>query len=502
LFSSGMRRKVTKVVLKKLKYYMSNASTRNEAYLKISEEFGISIGTIKNAASKAGITSPMHSLQYILSAREEEALVAICVKNAHRNEPLTIPDFIELVSRYKRFPESERVSRHFVTNFVKRHKNRLCIRTGKMTSPKRSSDVMLQLTEDFISLLQPLYIEHRINPSTLVVFDETVIGESAAKQLFIGSRRNTGGGNINVFRRRGKAVGSVTPFSMVNGSTPFRVFVKRVGKKRKAAGSEQQQEQDVRVIRTATSYKLYLSSESGYITLPLFRCVMEHFTKWWNESFPDLECYLICDNLRIHTNKSIVEFAKTKGVHIITIMPGTSHWFQVHDQKPFGTLKKKMAIRRNQFSRAPLLPSKAMKDFMMGIYSLVEKEAFAPHIIIKSFEDVGLYPWCPEKIRDLCREHCPPPSQLNGSCVVKKLERIMKTLSAEQEAEQRRIISIGKSEMEGSSENSTRYQLRERKKKIHEQSEDKTRRSFSRRKTMGSKIQPPSKRSRTMKTTH
>ena len=496
-----MRQKVTSEVLHRLKWYMSNASTRGEAYRKISEEYGISVSAIKNAASKAGITSPMHSLHYILSDKEEQAIVALCVKYSNRGEPLTIPDFIELVSRIKCYPKTRRISVHFLSNFVKRNKEHLCMRTGTVTSPSRSSDIMQQLTEDFISDVGTMFQTNIINKRNLLVFDETIIGETETKQLFIGSRRNTAGGNITVFRKRGKAIGSVTPFSMVDGTTPFIVYVRRENLKRKDEGSKCQLEQNVRVVRTAAQYKLYLSSDTGYMTIPMFRSIMEHFVKWWTESHPGLDCYLICDNLRIHTNASIVQYATQNGVHIKTIMPNSSHWFQVHDQKPFGNLKKKMAQKRNGFSRVSSLRPKATKDFMMGIYKAVESLAFAPHIIRSSFAEVGLWPWNPTLIRKLCQEHCPPPSQLNGSRLLRKLESIMKALSVEQEAERDRIIAIGRLEREGTSEETARYDLRERFTPDSEENERKPRRSFSRRKNSSSKTQSPIKRPRTRMST-
>ena len=113
LFSSDTRRKVTKEVLNKLKWYMSNASSRGNAYRKISEEYGISVGIIKNAASKAGLALPTHSLHCILSAKEEDALVTIYTKYSRRNTPLTIPVFIELVSRCKCYLENH----HFFLTF-------------------------------------------------------------------------------------------------------------------------------------------------------------------------------------------------------------------------------------------------------------------------------------------------------------------------------------------------------------------------------------------------
>ena len=64
---------------------------------------------------------------------------------------------------------------------------------------------------------------------------------------------------------------------------------------------------------------------------------MEEFTKWWTTTRPGLHCFMVSDNLRIHTNDAIVRNALTQGIHMFNIMPGSSHWFHVHDQ---GTLRK------------------------------------------------------------------------------------------------------------------------------------------------------------------
>jgi len=112
---------------------------------------------------------------------------------------------------------------------------------------------------------------------------------------------------------------------------------------------------------------------------------------------------------------------------------------------------------------------------MTGIYKTVESHAFAPHIVRKSFADVGLFPWEPAKIRKLCLEHCPPPPQLSGSRVGRKLESILKKLSVQQEAERDEIISIGKRAREGLSDESGDYQLRERKFVDHQESDDDSR---------------------------
>ncbi len=346
-----MKGGVKEKCFERLREYMSNASTRRGAYARVAEEFRVSVSAIKMAASRAGITSRSHSLRYSFSVEEEQDIKTFCIKHARRGTPLSVPELMELLSRYKKISGKGGISRKFVTGFIERHKRFLCLKTGKLTSPTRSSDVMLQLTNNFIDELGPLFLSKTINERNLFVFDETIIGESDVQQLMVGERRKSGGGNVNVFNKRTKALGCFIPFSMCDGTTPFKVFITRTGKSRKGARPKTATEEDVKVIRTPTEYRLLLSSETGYMTIPLYKSIMKHFTDWWTEDNPGLQCFLICDNLPVHVNKDVFELASANGVNIKTIMPGTSHWFQVHDQTPFGSLKKKIErIKKSVFA--------------------------------------------------------------------------------------------------------------------------------------------------------
>ena len=245
-----MKRHVTGECLYKLKVYMSVASTRTEAYKRLAEEYGVSVAAIKTAASRACLTLPPHSLQYSFTIEEEDAIAAICIKNARQGTPLTIPDFIEMLSRYKNFPDGHRFSRHFVSDFVDRHSSLLKIGAGKVTSPTRSLDNMDKLTEKFIADLTPLIESNTLNKNNMFVFDETIIGDSDVKQLFIGERRKSGGGSITVFKRRSKALGCFIPFSKCDGTTPFRVFITKDGKPEESGDSPSKPVPNVKVIRT------------------------------------------------------------------------------------------------------------------------------------------------------------------------------------------------------------------------------------------------------------
>ena len=88
----------------------------------------------------------------------------------------------------------------------------------------------------------------------------------------------------------------------------------------------------------------------------------------------------------------------------------------------------------------------------------------APEVTLKSFADVGLWPWNPDRIRELCQKHCPPPSQPSGGMIERQLERITKKITAEQIAERNRIIALGELMTMDTSGKEPRYHLREKKK--------------------------------------
>ena len=90
-----------------------------------------------------------------------------------------------------------------------------------------------------------------------------------------------------------------------------------------------------------TPHRVFYSSKTGYMSIDQFRPIMEDFINWWTTTHEGVDCLLISDNLSVHKNQAVVDMAREKGVHMLNIMPGSSHWFQVHDQKPFAILKKK-----------------------------------------------------------------------------------------------------------------------------------------------------------------
>jgi len=59
----------------------------------------------------------------------------------------------------------------------------------------------------------------------------------------------------------------------------------------------------------------------------------------------------------------MVKTAEMHGVHVLNIMPGTCHWFQVHDQLSFANLKK-----RNEEKKKNCLAFSATHAIGVGRY--------------------------------------------------------------------------------------------------------------------------------------
>ena len=84
-------------------------------------------------------------------------------------------------------------------------------------------------------------------------------------------------------------------------------------------------------------------------------------------------------------------------------------------------------IENNKCFGSFLVPREVSRTMLMCNFYKAEAYALRPEVLIKSFDDVGLWPFNPEKILDNCRKFCPVKPQLNESDDVNNLERAIKT---------------------------------------------------------------------------
>ena len=135
---------------------------------------------------------------------------------------------------------------------------------------------MLAKTKEFIRSFEYTMAEKNISEKNIVVFDESIIGDSAFLLKVVTERRKSGGGNGNAAVSRRRALGSILPFSIGDG-TPFRVFIINLKTCRDLMTPENPLLPKAEKGLRETPYRLFLSSHSGYLTTELFRLIMDAF---------------------------------------------------------------------------------------------------------------------------------------------------------------------------------------------------------------------------------
>ena len=155
-----------------------------------------------------GLLSSTHSRRYIFSEEEEQALFCACIIYSRQGTPLTMNSFVDIASLFAGRDEEHFLLRHFCSSFLIRHKGEIRFLSGKITSPARCLDTMLQKTNEFIAQFEKKMAEKNLSQKNIVVFDETIIGDSAFLPKVITERRKSGGGNANVAISRMRALGS------------------------------------------------------------------------------------------------------------------------------------------------------------------------------------------------------------------------------------------------------------------------------------------------------
>ena len=125
---------------------------------------------------------------------------------------------------------------------------------------------MVEYTLEFIDALDDIMALNIVNKSNMIVFDETIIGDDFSVPIVIGEKKDSAGGNINVVRTREMALGCYIPFSMPDGSTPFRVFIFRSGPNVRCRAFVPAYKPKKEIGLRGQPERVFLQSEKGYLT--------------------------------------------------------------------------------------------------------------------------------------------------------------------------------------------------------------------------------------------
>lgn len=327
------------------------------------------------------------AVKQIFSSDEEDSLVEYIINVAHMKYGLTKKGVRLLALKFakannKSLPlnsETDSIAgEEWMRGFLKRHSDKLSIRTPEATSLSRCTSFNRHNVQLFYNNLKDVHARFGpISPDKIWNMDETgmttvqgqskIVAPKGAKQ--VGSATSAERGALVTMLKAVNAVG--------NAISPMLIFPRVHLKERMLFGGP------AGCIGTA--------NPTGWSNEAAFLKFLDHFLSFVKCSRED-RAILVLDNHETHLSPEALDKASNNGLVMITFPPHTSHKLQPLDISVYGPLK----CYYNQAVEAWLLNNKG-KTF--DIYTVSEAlgtafpRAFTPSNIMSGFRKAGIFPF-------------------------------------------------------------------------------------------------------------
>ena len=375
-------------------------SLRHEAFSIVASKHGKKEATFRTWFHRHRDEFPEFCPTMKFGNETEELLVAICLQHAAIRVPLDFKCFQKICFELTQ----SQISRKYMKEFVGRHSDILSLRKGKLLSPKRRTVHLLHETDAFVDEWGYLIDKGLVHERNLFVCDESRIGFPGQEREVI-TLLNTTGSCVEQWR--GEALCTYLPFSRPDGSTPFRVYIfKNPNFEDESSMMEIPKPNVTQASELANGVhrQLFLQNKTGYLDTALYKVILTEFHAWWVSIHPNLDCYILSDQLKVHRDADILQYSLDNHMYLWSIMAGTSHWFQVHNQYPFGLLKKNLKTKVESLSWDPDHSAKYRNSLLAGCFYEAENIAMRKPVVKAAFKHVGLWPWDPNLIKKRAQE--------------------------------------------------------------------------------------------------
>jgi len=154
--------------------------------------------------------------------------------------------------------------------------------------------------------------------------------------------------------------------------------------------------------------RYYLFNETGNVTTETFEAMAEKSSQIWRSLHPGLEAYLTLDNLGAHRSDRALSFFLGANIRLLFLLKNSTHISQALDGEPFGIPTTSVGKRKRELVHEKLINGERAtlsKSEVVLLAMESENTALSLGVIKKAFEDVGLYPFNPEKIISLAEEN-------------------------------------------------------------------------------------------------
>jgi hypothetical protein len=141
----------------------------------------------------------------------------------------------------------------------------------------------------------------------------------------------------------------------------------------------------------------YVYTKTGYLTKSTWKKILELFEEQWRLLYPELDCVLWLDYADIHYQPELILTMASRGIFILFFMKKSTKFSQPADQRLFGALKHCIAKLAAEAKFTVSLNGGRFDGLLWNACFEAERQAFKPDIIIRSFEETGIFPWNPDR---------------------------------------------------------------------------------------------------------
>lgn len=362
------------------------------------KQFGVPVMTVKRYARKQKASDklirygPVYgSSSRAFSDEEEEMLQDYALKASKLNHGLT-PIGVRKLAYQFALANNKPIAAKWVNGlasfewyygFMRRRKC-LALRKAQATSLSRATSFNKHNVAQFFDNLRTVLARYNFEAIDIWNLDETgvttvhdptkIVAAKGSKQV---SKATSG--------ERGELVTACCAINAAGGFIPpFMIFPRKNWQDRMLSNCY-----------PGTAGKPH---PSGWMTAENFVKFLEHFVKHTKCSI-SRPCLIIMDNHDSHISIDSLSYAKTNGIHLLTIPPHTSHKLQPLDRTVYGPLKT--------------LYNRACDDWMsqhagktLTIYEIAEcfgkvfPQAFTAKNILSGFRTTGIFPMNSEIFTD------------------------------------------------------------------------------------------------------
>ena len=354
------------------------------------KEQGISKSTLQRYVQKYKSDpncsfTPNYVHNLVFSAEEERLLADYLKKISKMFHGLTVQQTRRLafevatansLNMPSTWIENEQAGKDWFVSFMQRNPS-LSLRSPEATSLARASGFNRPCINQFFDLLEYAIKSSGVSGGRIFNLDETGL-TTVQKVPKVASEKGLKQVGQVVSRERGELV---TLCGIISASgvalAPALIFPRKHFKQMFLTGSPEG--------------TLGLAVTSGWMNSVFFVKVWEHIAKQ-TISTEEHPIVVIMDNHESHLSLPALEYAKSNGIHIVTLPPHTSHKTQPLDRCVYGPLKKFFSDNANSWMLTN--PEKNITIYEMGeLIGNAWIKAATTQNIISGFKVTGIWPF-------------------------------------------------------------------------------------------------------------